>query len=165
MNRIYYIGVGSNLGNRFDHIHRFIQIVHQNLDFKNFKISSFYQTEPVDYQTPNWFLNAVCQVESNYEVKEMFQYLKKIETLFYRDPSQRYSDRELDLDLIAVDETIFHNEQLMIPHIKMHERLFVLVPFMELNPHWLHPVFKKNIQSLIDKCPKIQIELYHENLV
>jgi len=113
--------------------------------------SSFYLTEPVDFTKQDWFINAVVKIETMLEPFSLLDKLKAIQRQVGRKADTiRFGPRILDLDILLFGERIIHAEGLEVPHPRMHKRRFVLQPICDIDRKVLHPVFKKDMQSLLD---------------
>tara|TARA_X000000950_G_scaffold264766_1_gene338338 strand:+ start:280 stop:696 length:417 start_codon:yes stop_codon:yes gene_type:complete len=114
------------------------------------KISNWYESEPVPISNQPWFINAVVKVSTNRSPEELLYNLHKIENLFGRERSVLNASRTIDLDLIDY-EGLIKSDSLILPHPRMHLRLFVLLPMLDIEPNWVHPVLKHSIKELISK--------------
>ncbi len=147
---IAYISVGSNLGHKLENCRRGIQLLtrrHARLKAE----SRIYQTEPVDYADQDWFINIVVKIETILDPHPLLDLTQSIQgkTGRVQDPI-RFGPRVLDLDIILYDEMVINSAQLIIPHPRMHKRRFVLKPLCDIDPTIIHPVFKTDVQTLLD---------------
>lgn len=113
------------------------------------QVSSLYQTEPMGYQDQPPFLNAVCQVTASLSPLELLTLIKGIETSMGRVPSFPNSPRIIDIDILLYDHQVINTSRLTIPHPRMTERAFILVPLAELAPTLVHPVYRRTIEDLL----------------
>lgn len=113
--------------------------------------SRFYTTEPVGYADQPAFLNAAAALKTALEPEALLDRLLEIELLYGRDRTHgiRNGPRTLDLDLILYGSRIVHSERLILPHPRMHERSFVLLPLAEIAPRQIHPVLHKTVKELL----------------
>lgn len=115
-------------------------------------ISPIIESEPWGYESQNLFLNIGIAIETQIEptalLKELLNIEKNISATSHRDEHGNYVDRQIDIDLIAVDQITIDNSTLQLPHPRMHERDFVLTPMLHLNPQWKHPLLNKTITEL-----------------
>ena len=154
-----YIGIGSNLGNKEENIRKAIKLIRNKS--KILKISSLYKTEPVGYKGQDNFLNAVVLVETELSAKDLLLFLQSIEKELKRVKTVKNGPRTIDLDILFYNNLILDNKDLIIPHPRLHERKFVLVPFVQINPNFVHPIFKKSITELYSELDSTDlVELY-----
>ena len=144
-----YIGFGSNIDDRFNYIAQALRLLLEADSVSLIQISSLYETEPVGYEEQGWFLNGVVAVETDLSVHQLLALLKGIEQLVGRQHRARWGPREVDLDLLIYDQCCINTSNLIVPHPEMHRRSFVLVPFAEIAPDVLHPIFQQNIRTLL----------------
>ena len=144
-----YVGFGSNIDDRLNYITQALQLLLEVDRVSLIQISSLYETEPVGYEEQDWFLNGVIAVETRLLVHQLLALLKTIEGLVGRQHRARWGPREVDLDLLIYDQCCINTPDLTVPHPEMHRRSFVLVPFAEIAPDVLHPIFQQNIRTLL----------------
>lgn len=146
-----YIGLGSNLGNKKENIQQALKLLNEIEGISVIKISSFYETEPVGYEDQDWFINAVVQIETLFPPQELLKIFKNIEQKLGREKSLRWGPRKIDLDILFYDNIIYKTDDLEIPHPRLHERAFVLVPLAEIDKELMHPVYNKSISDLLSE--------------
>lgn len=133
---IYYLNLGSNLGNRLLHISRALKAIGE--EFGPYETSHKVESDPWGFDSTNRFVNIGVAIESDLEPEEMLRKLKEIEKSIshvgHRRPDGSYSDREIDIDIMATDGGEFHSETLNIPHPHLRERDFFMTPLKELAP-------------------------------
>ena len=142
-----YLGIGSNLGNRKKNIECAKLILIQNkINIK--RSSSFY--ESLSWPNPKnpKFLNIILEISSNLSPLELINICKKAEILLGRKKRKKNSPRECDIDIIDYNNQKMKS-RIILPHPRMHERNFVLLPLYELNKVWIHPILKQPIKKLI----------------
>ncbi|HTU19903.1 MAG TPA: 2-amino-4-hydroxy-6-hydroxymethyldihydropteridine diphosphokinase [Gemmataceae bacterium] len=147
---IAYIALGGNLGDRADYLERALTALRQCEGIEVTRVSPAYETRPVggpEGQGP--YLNAVAEVRTEREAHELLEVLLAIEQKLGRERQQRFGPRTIDLDLLLYGDLIHTDERLIVPHPRMHERLFVLQPLAQLAPGLLHPVQKRSIADLL----------------
>jgi len=149
MRNLAYLSLGSNLGDRMQHleeaIHRMGSIGVVRL------LSSLYETEPVEFTDQPLFLNCAVALETSASPDELIRQLLEIEKALGRQRIQRKGPRKIDLDILLFDDQIVDTPELKIPHPAMHQRRFVLEPLAEIAPEARHPVLKKTVRELLDE--------------
>jgi 2-amino-4-hydroxy-6-hydroxymethyldihydropteridine diphosphokinase len=153
---IAYIGLGSNIGNKSENILHALNLLNQNHDIKIIKISSFYETEPIGYEDQDWFINAVAELETYISPKRLLGILLGIEQEMGRKREIKWGPRIIDLDLLLYDKLCLNEPDLIIPHPRMHERAFVLVPLAEIAENAIHPIFNKSIKEILDRLDSVK---------
>jgi 2-amino-4-hydroxy-6-hydroxymethyldihydropteridine diphosphokinase len=156
MKHVAFIGIGSNIGDKVERCRNAISSV---LAFDNHRLlarSSLYKTQPLGYTAQDWFVNGVIKIETDLQAQELLRSLKALESSLGRQETFRWGPRTIDLDLLFFDDEQIHSEELEIPHPRLHDRQFVLIPLAEIEPHLVHPVFKKTIQEILDRLRKDQ---------
>lgn len=144
-----YIGFGSNIGDREANINRAIGILKQKI--KIIKISSLNETKPMYMENQGWFLNGAAKVDTELKPKELLDLLKNTEKNLGRKETGRNGPRIIDLDILFYGDQILNEDDLHIPHPKIQERAFVLVPLAEIEPNFVHPVYKKSVGKLLSE--------------
>lgn len=143
-----YIVVGSNLGNKEENIKQAINNINESVLAKVTKQSKIYETAPVGNLEQDNFLNRVVQVKTLLEPRELMELLLNIEKELKRERIIKWRPRTVDLDIILYDDCITSFEEVIIPHPRMHERMFVLEPLCDIAPYLMHPVLNKRIYQL-----------------
>ena len=147
-----YIGVGTNIGNKNKNIKKAISLLEEKA--KSVKISPVYETEPVGYKKQEWFLNCCAKIKTELSPLNLLRFLKSIERIMRRKKMVRFGPRIIDLDILFYNNKIINKRNLVIPHPRLHERLFVLEPLSKIAPGFVHPKLKKNILELRNKLKK-----------
>jgi 2-amino-4-hydroxy-6-hydroxymethyldihydropteridine diphosphokinase len=148
-----YIALGSNIGNRLRYLHDAVRKLDEHEQISVVDTSSIYETEPVGYVEQDYFLNMVVQVKTTLSPFALLEVTRKIEDDLGRKREIRWGPRTLDLDILLYNQENIETEQLIIPHPRMLERAFVLVPLLELNPNIYIPNNKKSLLLIIDELP------------
>jgi 2-amino-4-hydroxy-6-hydroxymethyldihydropteridine diphosphokinase len=155
-----YLSLGSNKGDREKYIARAIEA----LDACGVSVarkSSLYETEPVETSSKSWFLNCVVKAETDLLPPQLMHRLLDIERALGRKRRVPRGPRFIDIDILLYEDRMVSSEQLEIPHPRMADRRFVLVPFVEIAPDVRHPVFKKTIVKLLAETPdRSEVRLY-----
>ena len=129
-----YIGLGSNLGNKEELLHRALELINERIG-SVLRTSSFIETEPWGFQSDNTFLNAACLVETSLTPMQCLKETQKIERLLgrtHKSINGEYHDRTIDLDLLMYDDLEMNTPELTLPHPHMQERDFVMIPLKEI---------------------------------
>jgi 2-amino-4-hydroxy-6-hydroxymethyldihydropteridine diphosphokinase len=147
-----FIGFGSNVGDRVDFCDRAVTLLSLLPHSQLIGVSLLYETEPVyDHGQPGegWFLNGVVQLETNIAPNSLLTVLREIERSLDRDEGNRSGPRTMDLDILFYGQRVIHDVGLVIPHARLHQRRFVLMPLSELDPLWVHPVLQRTVTQLL----------------
>jgi 2-amino-4-hydroxy-6-hydroxymethyldihydropteridine diphosphokinase len=154
LHQLVYLSLGSNVGDRagnlntaIDRLRAFGEVV---------AVSSFYETEPVEFTAQAWFLNCAVTLDTEKTPKQLLAGILDIEQQLGRRRGQQKGPRIIDLDILLFGDSIVEDPGLKIPHPAMHERRFVLEPLAEIAPDVRHPVFKRTIRELRDALPRGQ---------
>jgi 3-oxoacyl-[acyl-carrier protein] reductase len=155
-----YIALGSNLGDRYATLSAAVRRLRAEPGLRVVATSGFYETAPVNCPPGSGeFLNAVVAVETELDPLDLLHLLLRIERQFGRVRSEPNSPRTLDLDLILYDDRVITTPELTLPHPRMHERAFVLVPLAEIAPNAVHPVLKRTVRELTAAIAKGDIRV------
>lgn len=153
---ISYIGVGSNLGDKIGYIQQSYKLLNYTSGISVLNASSLYETEPVGFDSQDWFINAVLKLETSLTPQELLKECLRIEKQLGRvrfvDETQILA-RTIDLDILLFDNEIISTSSLLIPHPRLTERAFALVPLLELSPDLVHPVIGKTILEIHNDLP------------
>lgn len=147
-----FIGFGSNVGDRVDFCDRAVTLLSLLPHSRLQGVSLLYETEPVRDQIDpeeGWFLNGVVQLETNITPRSLLSTLQEIERALDRDEDNRSGPRTIDLDILFYGEHVIKEPGLAIPHPRLHQRRFVLMPMNELDPLWVHPTLNQSVAQLL----------------
>jgi 2-amino-4-hydroxy-6-hydroxymethyldihydropteridine diphosphokinase len=147
-----YLGLGSNIEDRQENLNRALGYLAQRLRLTG--KSSVYDTEPVGNPEQPRFLNMVCQVKTMLKPEDLLVLAKGIERKMGRIPGNRNAPRTIDIDILFYGDEVIKTPELTIPHPRLPERAFVLVPMAEISPTLVHPVNKKSISELLREVKK-----------
>lgn len=134
MNNQAFIGLGSNIGERYNNLIEAVSSLHRHKEIKLVKSSSIYETLPVGYTEQDDFLNMVIQLETTLSPDELLKLCLQIEKDLGRKREIKWGPRIIDLDILLYNQENIETENLIVPHPRMHERAFVLAPLLELDP-------------------------------
>ena len=142
-----YLALGTNLGDRMDNLRRAIAALSPSV--KVTALSSVYETPPWGYADQPAFLNMALAAETDLEPLALIAFLKKLETDLGRKKTFHNGPRLIDMDILFYDDLVFEQADLVIPHPRLHERAFVLVPLNDVAPDRMHPVLKRTVRDLL----------------
>ncbi len=143
---VVYLALGSNLGNRAANLKEAIASLPPQLDVK--AKSDVYETPPVGFADQDMFLNQTLRAETYLKPEQLIKHLKRLEVALGRKPTFENGPRLIDIDILFYDDLVLYSPALTIPHPRLHERGFVLVPLMDIAAEFVHPVKKKSIREL-----------------
>ena len=147
---IVYLALGSNVGDRLANLKEAIVALTPQMEVK--AKSQVYETPPWGYEDQAKFLNQVVRVKTYLEPEPLLKHLKRLEVALGRKESVPNGPRLIDIDILFYDELVLYSPALVIPHPRLHERAFVLLPLMDLDPELVHPVNKKSVREMLAAC-------------
>ncbi len=163
MTRLSFILLGSNMGDREVVLDNAIKEIEKRCG-RIVNKSSLYESEPWGFDTDLYFLNQAIAVETELEPHDLLKELLTIEAELGRRRNENhigYESRPIDLDIIYIDDMINDDDDLILPHPRMHLRRFVLVPLSEISPDFVHPILRESNSTLLDRCEdQSEVRLY-----
>ena len=145
-----FLSIGTNKGSRGSNIKLILNYLLNN-SIEIINKSSIYETEPLEYRNQPYFYNIVLEIEAKYKCNELFLILKNIEHNMGRNfyDSRNYP-RIIDIDILTYNDQIINNDLYNIPHSRLHERRFVLIPWMEISSSFVVPKYNLKVSSLLN---------------
>ena len=154
MGTIAYLSLGSNVGQCEQYLRD--AIARLAVLGRVVRVSSFYETEPVEFTDQAWFLNCIVGLETEQSSAQLMTNILAIEHDLGRERTQKKGPRMIDIDIVLFGDAVVNSPDLTIPHPAMHQRRFVLEPLVEIAPEAWHPVLKKTARQLLDELPEGQ---------
>lgn len=159
---IVYLCLGSNIENRVGFISQAVSLLSADEEiFKVIRTSSFYETQPWLAKDTDWYINAVIEAKTTLSVYDLLKKINSIEEKLgrVRETEPQNGDRRpIDIDILFYGNEIINDPpKLIVPHERLHKRAFVLVPFLEINSDFVHPVFNKNVKQLYNELETPEI--------
>ena len=145
-----YLALGSNLGDREENLREAISSLSPQMVVK--AKSHIYETPPWGYEDQPKFLNQVLKVQTYLEPEPLLKHVKRLEIALGRKASFRNGPRLIDIDILFYDDRVLNTPLLTLPHPRLHERGFVLLPMMDIAPDLIHPVTKKSVREMVAFC-------------
>jgi 2-amino-4-hydroxy-6-hydroxymethyldihydropteridine diphosphokinase len=147
-----YIALGSNIGDRAQNLREAIRLLRESAVHIS-KISSIYETEPVDYLDQPWFLNSVLEAQTDLPAPQLLATLRQIESQMGSKKAFAKGPRLIDLDILLYDDVTMVTRDLQVPHPRMLQRNFVLAPLAEIAPNLRHPSWAATASKLLAHSP------------
>ncbi len=158
-----FIGLGTNIGDRGGNLKTALNKISDFILTE--KLSSVYETEPVDYEDQDWFFNMVIQGTTTIPLRELLGKLQETENKMGRKNAISKGPRIIDLDILFYSNLVLSADTLIIPHPEIHNRSFVLTPLNEIAPEFVHPKLGKSINNLLlNLKQKKQVKSLGKNL-
>ncbi|MFH1699145.1 MAG: 2-amino-4-hydroxy-6-hydroxymethyldihydropteridine diphosphokinase [Candidatus Zixiibacteriota bacterium] len=163
MSEIVYLSLGSNLGNRADYLKRATAKLGETMGLKLLAESSIYCSIPLDCpENCPEFLNKVVKLECTLKPGQLLDFTERLEISLGRRRKGYYVNRVIDIDIILFGERVFKNDRLEIPHPRMKQRAFVLIPLKEIDPDIIDPIEHRPLINLIDDLGDQGVVLFRE---
>ncbi len=143
----YFLSLGSNLGDRGKNLAYALTLLEKE-GVEILKISSLYETQPVDLPDQPWFYNQLVEVRTKHNPEIFLDLIKKIEQKMGRKHMIKKGPRIIDIDIILAEDKVIRKKELKIPHPRMEKRNFVLLPFVEISPYTVHPLLNEDMKTL-----------------
>lgn len=156
-----FLSLGSSLGNREQYLKNALCLIENQIG-KIKKKSNIYETQPWGFLDENLFLNQIIEIETNLQPTDLLDKINKIEEKLNRiRNSNNYQARTIDIDILFYDDEIIRTQNLQIPHKHLHNRNFILKPFSEIAPDFIHPEINITIKELSENCiDKLEVTLF-----
>jgi 2-amino-4-hydroxy-6-hydroxymethyldihydropteridine diphosphokinase len=158
MNHSVYLALGTNLGSREENLRIAVNGISPEVNV--IYRSPIYETPPWGYLEQPYFLNQVISGKTQLTPLALLRHVKELETKMGRSAGIRYGPRLIDIDILFYNDQILKTNGLEIPHPRLHDRAFVLVPLLDIAPDLLHPLLGKTISELIKQVDTSAIKLY-----
>lgn len=158
MEHIVYLAFGSNVGDRLNNLKMAAANLAPQMNLK--AKSPVYETPPWGYENQSPFLNQVVKAETYMDAPALLRHLKRLERALGREPTFVNGPRVIDVDILFYDDAVIKTPPLVIPHPRLHERPFVLVPLADIAPDFMHPVLNLSVRDLLARVDASGITLF-----
>ena len=158
--KLVYLSLGSNIGDREANLRAALERL-PCPGVRLLRVSSIYETEPLDYTDQRWFLNLVAEAETSLFPMQLLAHTAKIERELGRVRTVAKGPRTIDIDILLYGTAVIRTARLEVPHPRMAERRFVLSPLAELAPDLRHPVSRRTVREMLEAAPPEKLRLLH----
>ncbi len=148
-----YLALGSNLGDRLNFLKNAVRLLNSHKEINVVNTSSIYETDPVGYEDQGPFLNMVIQIDTGLSPEELLKLCLKIEIDLGRKREIFWGPRTIDIDILLYNQENIKTDELIVPHPRMHQRAFVLIPLLEINIDILVPKIEKPSKLWVENLP------------
>ena len=150
---IVYLSLGSNIGDRIGYLQQATSLLSLTSEISVVSTSSFYESEPWQMNSENWFVNAVLQISTTLSPEQLLKECQRIESQLGRKRTETigYVDRTIDIDILFYDNQVISTMDLIIPHRFFHSRAFIMVPMLEIAQDFIHPIYNKSVMELYEE--------------
>lgn len=155
-----YLGLGTNLGEREENLRRAVKLLKSFPELEVIKVSSIYETEPWGYEEQNDFLNLCLELETTLSAQQLLEKCQAVEDKMGRKREKRWEPRVIDVDILLYDDLELETSDLIVPHPRMQERAFVLIPLQELKPDLM--VQGNTIAGCLEKISTAGVNYYSD---
>ena len=160
------LSIGSNLGNRIEFLKSSIKNIRLLANTTIANISDVYETEPIGVSKQGNYLNCIVYLKTDLSPYDLLTEINGIEKMYKRERMIKWGPRTLDIDIIDYDNKTVNTKQLTLPHPRMHKRRFVLLPMTEINPDYIHPIYRISLFTMLEqtekqKCVKMNMENWY----
>lgn len=160
-----FLGLGSNVGDRLKYIEDAIARISGLEGVALVKKASVYETEPWGVKDQDYFLNTAVEIDTQLSAEDTHKAIKSVEEELGRENREKWTSREIDIDLLFYGNEIIDSENLKVPHREIENRKFVLIPLAELDQDIIHPVLNKPISVLLRETgDHLEVLKYSENV-
>ncbi|MDD5724418.1 MAG: 2-amino-4-hydroxy-6-hydroxymethyldihydropteridine diphosphokinase [Syntrophales bacterium] len=148
---VCFLGIGSNMGNPAANCAVAERHISDRGGVTVLRRSSLYRTQPVGFEEQAWFVNGVIEVRTALRPRPLMDVILGVEDEMGRIRNEKWGPRIIDIDVLFYGQAVIEEKDLVIPHPRLHERRFVLVPMNEIAPHVIHPAFGVSVRGLLDR--------------
>ncbi|MFM7731662.1 MAG: 2-amino-4-hydroxy-6-hydroxymethyldihydropteridine diphosphokinase [Flavobacteriales bacterium] len=150
--RTVYLCIGGNLGSRLENLEETRMFIEFNFG-DILEVSSVVASEAWGMENAPAFLNQIVVIQTSLTNQELLQEISELEEFYGRTRGEGYQSREMDVDVLFIDNDVLEEGALLVPHPRLHLRRFVLQPLAEIAPSLMHPILRKSISELLVECP------------